>query len=292
MILIICNPHSGGNRAKKVLQLLEEFCRQHKLEHVVYLTQKPADHAGMRQIFNQHVYRMVVSCGGDGNAHDVLNALYATQNPTPLLVLPAGSGNDYSTQLYGKSTPAELFPMLKQSKTGFTDVGQCNNLLFINGIGIGFDGDIAQKTASNKNRWLPTWLKYYTAILKNVIFYKEQAYNINGKPNEKAFMIAAANGHCYGGGFKIAPGALLNDGLLNVVIIGKLAAFLRPFYIPIVQKGKHLNMNIVEHFTTEKVEITTVANSPLPAHADGECFAAEKFTIQVLRAYLPVVLPV
>lgn len=292
MILIICNPHSGGKRAKKVLQLLVEFCRQQKLGYVVYLTQKPADHAGMQQIFNRHIYRMVVSCGGDGTAHDVLNALYATHNPTPLLVLPAGSGNDYSTQLYGKRTAVSLFSMLLQSKTGFTDVGKCNNLLFINGIGIGFDGDIAQKTASNTNRWLPTWFKYYTAILKNVLLYKEKAYSINGNPPQKAFMIAAANGHCYGGGFKIAPGALLNDGLLNVVIIGKLAAFLRPFYIPNVQRGKHLGMNIVEHFTTEKVVIATAHNNPLPAHADGECFAAEKFTIQVLKAYLPVVIPV
>ncbi len=291
MILIIHNPVSGGTRAKQTFVLFSEFAKQSQLNYTAYQTKMSKDYAGIKSEFETIKPQMVISCGGDGTANDVVNALYLPEhnNSVPLLVLPAGSGNDFSTQLYGKKEAKELFNLVKDIKIRHVDLGICNQSLFLNGVGIGFDGAIAQNTSSNKKSILPTSLKYYIAILKQIFSYKEfDYYNALNKKSRKGFIVAIANGNSYGGGFKIAPKALLDDGLLDVVEIGEVSPMNRPFYIPKVEKGKHLNLSFVRHHQIQQIEIISTSKLKLPAHADGEFFEATQFKIEVLPAALPV----
>ena len=291
MILFLINPLSGGKKAKRTFRQFLHFAQLNNLSFNAYETLQSKDYKGIKTVFDTCQPKLVVSCGGDGTANDVVNALYrpANKNQTPLLVLPAGSGNDFSTQLYGKKRPEELFSLCLKHTLRKVDLGLCNEHIFLNGIGIGFDGSIAQYTSSNSNRFLPTSFKYYLAIFKNIFFYNEFDYHTSeNQATRKGFIVAISNGNSYGGGFKIAPKALLDDGLLEVVEIGAVAKFKRSFYIPKVEQGKHLNLSFVSHHQTQQIAIKATGVNKLQAHADGEHFEANDFKIEVLQGALPV----
>jgi diacylglycerol kinase family enzyme len=93
-------------------------------------------------------------------------------------------------------------------------------------------------------------------------------------------MINIANGKAYGGGFKVAPKANIEDGLLDLNIVGEIASFKRFYYIPVIEKGKHLDLSFIQYHHTKKVEINS-ANA-LPAHMDGEYFSSDHFIIECL----------
>ncbi|MBT8327490.1 MAG: hypothetical protein KJP21_07185, partial [Bacteroidia bacterium] len=82
------------------------------------------------------------------------------------------------------------------------------------------------------------------------------------------FMVAAANGRVYGGSFNVAPEASINDGLLDIVKIKKVHMFWRFFYLPKVQKGKHIGLKVIDYHQENK--ITLSSTEKFHAHIDGE----------------------
>lgn len=101
-------------------------------------------------------------------------------------------------------------------------------------------------------------------------------------------MLAVANGNCYGGGFMIAPGAVPDDGLLDVVEIGEIKPWRRPMQIPVVQRGKHLKLSFVKHHQTTSIDVYSADGNPIPAHADGEIFESDHFNIKLMRQALRI----
>lgn len=281
MILIVLNPISGTGKSTKIYGDLKEYLRRNGVNHSIYETRSPRDWIGISDQIRNTQPELVVSCGGDGTAHDVLNALSAHTH-IPVLILPAGSGNDFSTRLYGSLSADTLFPLVHSKNYAFADLGKCNGEIFVNGIGIGFDGAVSGDTQNTQRKWLPPMWKYYLAIARNILFYKEIELSIEQDEKSKTFMLAVANGPCYGGGFKIAPGAEINDGLLDMVHIHKVPSFLRPFYIPKVKNGQHLGLSFAKHRHIRSVLIRSSNDVVLPAHADGEFFENTVFEIAVI----------
>ncbi len=288
-VLIIYNAKSGGGKARKVLIKLKSFLDNSHIEFLEYLTKKRFDTDGIFKAFDGYKPTLVVTCGGDGTAHDTVNALLPTN--IPFLILPAGSGNDFATMLYGQQKTETLFPKIKNPMTRQVDLGICNGRYFLNGIGLGFDGAIARQTQQNKSGLLPTRLKYYLAILKNILRFRSFYCLITRNEKTlrvKTFMIAVANGPYYGGGFKIAPKATIQDGLLDIVHIGEMTTIKRPFYIPKVKRGKHLHLPFVQHEQLREVKFYSVDGESIPAHADGEDITASYFEAGVKAGALCV----
>jgi diacylglycerol kinase family enzyme len=98
--------------------------------------------------------------------------------------------------------------------------------------------------------------------------------------SQDCFMISVANGKRYGGGFCVAPRAEITDGMLDVGIVGKISALKRMKYLPVIEKGAHLELPFVRYYKTREVEIS--CGSVLPAHLDGEYISADKFHIRCL----------
>jgi len=102
----------------------------------------------------------------------------------------------------------------------------------------------------------------------------------DGSYADLSFMISVANGTQYGGGFKVAPDAQRDDGLLDVVIIHKIHPLKRLIYVPKVEKGKHMNLDVVEHFRTKSLVIEY--EEEIPVHLDGEVISASRFEFKHL----------
>ena len=95
-------------------------------------------------------------------------------------------------------------------------------------------------------------------------------------------MISVANGSRYGGGFLVAPQSNITDGQLDIVTIQRIHRIKRFFYLPQVQKGKHLHLSFVEAALTKK--ITICSPQIIAGHIDGELLEDRIFNIRILPA--------
>jgi diacylglycerol kinase family enzyme len=93
-------------------------------------------------------------------------------------------------------------------------------------------------------------------------------------------MISVANAKRYGGGFLVAPRSSVDDGLLDLSIVGKISPLKRIRYLPVIEKGEHLELPFISYQQTPVVKITSPQN--LHAHLDGEYMFAREFDISLL----------
>ena len=93
-------------------------------------------------------------------------------------------------------------------------------------------------------------------------------------------MISVANGKRYGGGFNVAPRASITDGELDLNIVGKVAPLKRIKLLPVIEKGEHLELPLVQYLQAGRVVIETA--NPVHAHLDGEYITDKRFEIECI----------
>ena len=183
--------------------------------------------------------------------------------------------------LYGDITVSKQVDKILHAGTQYIDAGDCNGKLFLNGVGIGFDGAIVKELLGKKK--VGGKGTYLLSILKNIVGYHENNYHIktgDSQWEQGCFLISVANGKRYGGGFNVAPKASLTDSLLDLNVVGKIAPIKRLRYLPVIEKGEHLQLPFVKYEQTGKVVIKTPTR--VHAHLDGEYLFADSFEITCL----------
>ena len=95
-------------------------------------------------------------------------------------------------------------------------------------------------------------------------------------------MISVTNGKRVGGGFHIAPVAAADDGLLDVVLIKAIAPIMRLRWLPVIEKGKHLHLPFIHHYTTKKIVVES--DQVIQSHLDGETYQRKRLEIEILPA--------
>ena len=277
-ILVVYNPAAGGGKNEQLRELYLAFLEKHNLRYMSYITNGDEEESGIAETCRLYSCNIISIIGGDGTFNLVINAL--DHFNVSIHLIPAGSGNDLAKMIYPYGIPpyAEIFQQLLggKPKTKPLDIWRCNDQLFANGFGCGFDGSIAYDTKFRKGL-LGTKMKYWVEIVKHIFFYKSPHISVNGK-EYATFMLSAANGSVYGGDFKVAPNASINDGKLDIVRIKKVWVPLRLFYLPLVLMGKHLNTSVVEYEQLD--QLTIKAKKPIPAHLDGEPMSELSYKIR------------
>ncbi len=269
-IAITFNSKAGNGKAIAIVRQLQQKLHQLEIDCKSFSDQWP-------ESFDQ--FSSVWLVGGDGTLNYFINKYPAIA--IPIALFKGGSGNDFAWKLYGNKTTDEYFEIALHGAPKKTDAGICNGKYFLNGAGIGFDGEVVKDMG--KNKLLPGHMAYLLTVMKKVFFYREREMIVETNGNcskEKLFMVSVANGSRYGGGFLVAPQAIVNDGELDIVLIKQIAPLKRFFYLHIVERGKHLNLHFVEKSKTTKITIKSEQN--LQAHLDGELMEAKRFDIEVL----------
>jgi len=269
-IALVLNPFAGSGRgielATQVIARLQEI----NISCHLFREEWPADFEGYSDIW---------IFGGDGTLNYFINRYPGIE--LPMMIFKGGSGNDFHWLLY---KDASLDKMIGKGLTGNinkTDAGLCNGKLFINGVGVGFDGAVANSLAGKDKK--AGKRSFLFVIIQKIFFFKEQEYSISTEDfdiREKLLMINVMNGKRAGGGFYITPTSEANDGLLEVNMIKPLSVVNRLRFLPVIEKGKHIRKSFANYFTTNKIIIET--NVPAHAHVDGEYFSARHFEIEIL----------
>lgn len=269
-IALICNPTAEARtKALPIADAIAIYLQGKGISFSFYSTEWPISWEGITEVW-------VV--GGDGTLNHFINRY--PHLSLPLVLFKGGSGNDFHWMLYGDiKVEAQIEQVLKGSVKE-VDAGLCNGQWFLNGVGIGFDGAIV-RDLMGKNK-VAGKASYLLSILKNIVRYTEKQCSVktaNGVVEENSFMISVANGKRYGGGFMVAPNANVNDGLLDICVIGKIHALRRLKYLPVIEKGEHIGLPFIHYQQANEVMIT--CNEPLDAHVDGEYLASSIFDIKL-----------
>ena len=248
--------------------------------------------------------------GGDGTIHRHLGQLVKLR--LPVLVVPAGSGNDFARALGLKSVSDSLAAWRRFSHDGgnvreidlgviaTADAGEApapHEHYFACVAGIGLDGEVARR-ANGLPRWLrghggyalsvaPTIFTFAPFPMKIVTPSQPEANAWVTRSDQPTVLAAFANTPQYGGGMKIAPQAKMDDGLLDVCIVGTVDPFKLFCLFPTVYAGRHLGIKEVEYFHTPRARIET--EHPLDVYADGEFVCRTPVEIAVQPAALTVV---
>lgn len=257
-IALVCNPTRENEKALRITDQVSMLLHQKNIRHTCFISEWPELPGDFTEAWIM---------GGDGTLNYFINAYRGIQ--LPLAIFSGGSGNDFHWMLYNDITVEQQVNIVLNAIPKKVDAGICNGQLFLNGLGIGFDGAIVKDLLGRKK--LSGKASYLLSILKNIINYHETPCTIEMKDevlSQDCLMISVANGSRYGGGFHVTPKASITDGLLDINIVGRITPFKRIRYLPMIEKGEHLDLSFVQYRHVETVKIS--APVKLHAHIDGE----------------------
>ncbi len=246
----------------------------------------------------------IVVFGGDGTIHRHLAALVRLE--LPVLVVPAGSGNDFARALKVRSVSDALrawrsFEAGKLAPQAI-DLGMITAAnspekqhYFCCVAGCGLDSAVARR-ANRMPRWLRARGGYAISLLPTIVQFPAFQLKLtfqNGDDRRSAeiptILVAFANTQYYGDGMRIAPRASMSDALLDICLVRGINPFKLFCMFPTVYFGRHLRMREVEYSRAEQVRLETEV--PQDIYADGEYVCTTPAEIRAVRGTLRVIAP-
>jgi diacylglycerol kinase (ATP) len=262
---------------------------------------------------------VVLLFGGDGTIHRHLGQL--VRLGLPVLVVPAGSGNDFARALglhgvkdslaawrgfcgdQGKVWSVDLGVISAAENAGEAPStlaqGRSGPHYFCCVAGVGLDAEVSRR-ANQLPRWLRGHGGYALSLASTIFQFTPMPVRVLASENpetsghdwkvrsdQPTILAAFANTPVYGGGMRIAPQARMDDGELDVCVIGAVNPFKLASMFPTVYFGRHLRIREVEYFKARQLRVET--EHPLDIYADGEYVGQTPVEVGVKRAALKVV---
>jgi len=227
----------------------------------------------------------LVVCGGDGMVHLAVQALAGTG--TPLGIVPAGTGNDVARYFdLPRKDPEAAVSRIVAGRTRTVDLARSGDRYFVTVLAAGFDAVVNER--ANRMTWPKGQMRYNLATLAELRVFEPLPYTLQLDDRElslDAMLVAVGNGPSFGGGLRITEGAVLDDGLLDVVIIKPISKpdLVRTY--PKLFKGTHVHHPQYEH---HRVRSVTVAAPGIVSYADGERFGPLPLTVECAPGALTV----
>jgi diacylglycerol kinase (ATP) len=258
---------------------------------------------------------VILIFGGDGTIHRHLGQLVRLR--LPVLVVPAGSGNDFARALglgrvrdsltawrrfcagrdNVRAIDLGIILLLDADAGGAPAPHLAARHYFASVAGLGLDAEVARRANA-----LPRWVRGhggYALTLAPTIFrfapfrMKIQTPDDAGgwavRSDQPTILAAFANTSTYGGGMKIAPRAQMDDGKLDVCVTGGIDPFKLACLFPTVYFGRHLGIRAVQYFQSARVRVET--ESPLDVYADGEFVCRTPVEVAIEPGVLKVLTP-
>lgn len=232
--------------------------------------------------------RALVVVGGDGMVHLGLQAVAGAD--VPLGVVPAGTGNDFARALgLPRRDAAAAADVVIAGIERTVDLGRTDGQWFAGVVATGFDARVNDRV--NRMRWPRGPRRYDIATFSELGVFEPISYHLelDGEVLDiEAMLVAVGNIPSYGGGIRMAPGAVLDDGLLDVVIVAPVSklTLLRAFGR--VRRGTHLAYPFVSHRLARRVKLDA---ADVTAYVDGERLGPLPRTFDVVPAALRVYVP-
>jgi diacylglycerol kinase (ATP) len=282
-LVAIVNPHAGRGRTRRLFDRL-----QTRLDRVeVFQTAGPG-HATELGREAAEAADVVCIVGGDGTVHEVVNGLMPS--PVPIVVVPAGSGNDFARLVGCPQSADELFRVIDEGFGARLDVIDCGIRFCVNSVGLGFEAQVTRESrAIRRLKGLPLYLLAVARALASFSCPEMTIRLTDGETHSGPhLLVSVGNGVSAGGGFFLTPDARPDDGLIDACVVEGMGRLRMLRLLPLSLKGTHVNSPEVTMRRTPSVAIECAG--PLPLHIDGEYMGDETRSIRF--SVLPAILPV
>lgn len=283
----IVNPVAGAGKANSLLPRIKEIMKESGVDYDIYETRKPRDAIESARIAAKEGYDIVVAVGGDGTVNEVLNGIVGTK--ATLAVIHGGKGNDFATAVNMPTEVNSACKALLDANIRSIDLGKVMDRYFINSVGIGFDAAVAERVNMGVKPFKGV-SAYIYAVLEMLITYQTTDMEVDlgdGVFTCHPTLVAVGIGQAYGGGMRILPDAIQDDGLFDVCILDKMKKPLMLYHFPKVFKGKLKNLEESKMFRTTEIKIKL--SDARPMHLEGEILRGDYMHFTIEEKAMPVI---
>ena len=283
-ICIVVNPVSANKTTAREWPLFEKVLSDAGFEFEAVLTEYPGHAAELTRKALKLGYNTIMSVGGDGTMNEVVNGFFENDRlideNSRLVVFSRGTGCDFVRSLGINRNIEDLLAILKRNREKQIDVGRLSLVraegnmparYFLNVADTGIGAETANRVNMHSKR-LSGFLSFMLGTLSTVVLYKNQNFEvvIDDKIHLNGIMnsVIVANGKFFGGGMMVAPDAVLDDGVFDIIILGNLSKYDIIKSFPLIYKGKHMNHPKLKYYRGSKVKVTSGGKGLI--EADGE----------------------
>jgi len=287
-IAVLTNPTSGKGRGGRIGELVHARLADAGYQ-VRALQGRDGDEALdlARQCVQDQVETLVV-IGGDGMVHLAVQALAGSQ--TRLGLVPAGTGNDVARALgLPRKDPAAAADVIIGGRERAIDLAKAGSKYYVTVLAAGFDAIVNER--ANQMTWPKGQMRYNLATLAELRTFSPIPYviEVDGEQHRfDAMMVAVGNSESFGGGMRITEGAVIDDGVLDVISIDPMSKLELIRTFPKLFSGSHIGHPKVHRYRGRTI---TVAAPGIVAYADGERMSALPLTVEVAPEALRVLVP-
>lgn len=291
---IILNPYSNRWAAKESIPQVEQALAEVKLDYELVLTAEPQEGTALAEAAVNEGFDAIVAAGGDGTINEVLNGLLSAtaDGPTiPFGILPLGTANDFNLMAGLPDTVADAALVIAQGKTRQIDAGQVNDRFFINNSGLAMEPMVTLENIRMKR--LSGEIRYVVALLKVIAKMKAWQMQVewdDGGYDGPVYLLSVCNSPRTGG-FQMAPGAKIDDGLFDVVLAPEVPRRTLLLLLLRLMQGTHVNHEVVTFIRTANLSVSSRPGTP--AHTDGEVFteSIERIEYKILPGKVTLLSP-
>ncbi|HEY0080047.1 MAG TPA: diacylglycerol kinase family protein [Pyrinomonadaceae bacterium] len=287
---LIVNPVAGTDAAPDYLQTINERLREAvgDLDIVMTIAAGDALHAG--QAAAKDGYEQIFVAGGDGTLNEVLNGVASVEGAlgrTVFGLIPLGTGNDFASALGLPEDVESALEILLERRTVEADIGVLNERYFINVSAGGFIAEVSDavnpqlKSIAGKLAYLiggAQVLMDYDAVRASL-----SVVSVEGETIEREMsleMFAVCNSRLVGGGRLIAPGAIINDGALDVCVVEAMPTLDFITLLSSVSSGDHIEDPRVSYMRATELDMSF--SRTIKVNTDGEVLEAERCHYRIL----------
>ncbi len=269
----IVNPHSGNVQKNNLIEKIQVACEKRGIKYEFLYTEKEGHGLELARDISDEEECTVFSVGGDGNLNEVLNGIIGSKNKI-LGNIPAGSGNDFAKCIRNY-----------ESEVIYSDLGKINDRYFINVACLGLDADVGNNISYIRNKkWIPVSQRYNASLIYTFFKYKFKKIKLalgESILEHDCTILAICNGQYYGGGFRIGPQAIINDGLLDIYIVEKMPKIkIIPIFLKLL-KGTHESAPKVKKYQDGRLIVECEKEEAF--NIDGEMISGKRFEIEILK---------
>ena len=275
-VSVIVNPAAGRGRGARILgRVTAAFADVGVTE--ILLTRSRGHESTLASDAIERGATTIVVVGGDGTTTHVANAIMHSASDARLAIIPAGTGNDFAKILgTDKCDPATLAVKVVEPGNTHVDVGKVEDHYFLNCCGFGFDVAVLERVL--RGSWLRGNSVYLYTALSELLAYRGFDVRISGEAR-RHLLLVVANTEFFGGMFRIAPGAQVSDGELDLVTVLDIPPARRLAVLAAAAKGTHFRFPECSMERAPSFELSFPA--PPTYETDGELHSAASADLTV-----------
>lgn len=288
---IIANPTSGNRNFSKQWEEILQLLNKQKIDFSFAFTQFSKHEIELVDKAIQNGFRNIISIGGDGTLHNVVNGImlqrYVKTSDITIAVIPQGTGNDWIKTYNIPNNVEKAIKIISKKKTILQDIGvletENKNITYFNNVaGLGYDGYIVNKLKTLKRFGS---IAYLLSGLTGLLFYKKSVFKIifDDKIIETNCLMTIF-GICKfsGGGMQFTKNVNTTDGLFDITIAKNLTIFDLVFNLPKLYSGKIVNHKKIETYKTKEIRVIPQTSKPF-IQADGELIETGKVSVKIIE---------